>query len=361
LTSPGGCSAGTDFAARHVTSSDDLADVLWPQPPAPPHLTRGRLHDLEQDARFCVSYVEVAAYGRPVLALPCYSPCTDRWPDAAYDVSARLGLAPGLRADSFCLAGGRADFRCAALEARRAPPDVLDAAASTALRSACEAAGRDGRSTVLLYADADGRLCREAVALGTHDPYTVLAQRYVIPDVGSGLESYLSALGRSRRSVVRRDLRDLAASGIKARPQTWETVVTEAAPLIAGVHQAHGQRDLPALALARLRRRARDPDVSGVAFAVWLAGQLIAVTVGWVYGRTLELYEVGLAAQPAADRGLRYLEVMFYAPLRFMWREGLRTLDVALESGYPKRLRGAVGRPVVGLILGSGAAGPGQR
>jgi hypothetical protein len=101
----------------------------------------------------------------------------------------------------------------------------------------------------------------------------------------------------------------------------------------------------------RLRRRSQDPDAASVAFGFWRSGQLSAVTLGWVHGHTLELYEVGLAAQPSADRGLRYLEVMFYAPLRFMWQNHLRTLDLALESGHPKKLRGAIGEPVVGFML----------
>jgi hypothetical protein len=37
---------------------------------------------------------------------------------------------------------------------------------------------------------------------------------------------------------------------------------------------------------------------------------------------------------------MRYLEVMFYAPLRFMRSMAIRTLDLARESSHPKGLRG---------------------
>jgi hypothetical protein len=346
------------LTTRRVGSAADLAGGLWPRPPSPPYLTRARLGDLERDPRFSVSYTEVLAGSQPVLAVPAYSPRQRRWPDAAYDAGSLLGLGPGVVADSLCLVGGRADYRCPALEAPGKDGDLLDAAARLALRSIGQDARRDGRTAALLYADIDGRLFRAAAALGMSPGYEILGHRYHIPDVGPGLAQYLSTLSRGKRSMVRRDLRAIAQAGVLAQQDTWENVAVEAAPLVAGIHQVHGQTDLPALALARIRRRAGDPDVLAVAFALWSAGRLGAVTLGWVHGRTLELYEVGLAPQPDADRGLRYLEVMFYAPLRFMWRSGLRTLDLAMAAGHPKKLRGAVERPVAGTILGG--APPGQ-
>lgn len=342
--------ADVSLSAREFTSIDDLAEDFRAKRVTPPHLTSARLRDLERDPRFAARYVEVRSQGLPVLALPSYYPQTDRWPDPAYDVTARLGIEPHLTASSFCLIGGHADLRCAALEIEDVSPLLLDAAAECALRISGQVAAREGRVAAALYTDTGSRLFRAASALGATQR-TILGHRYSIPDVGSGAGSYLSMLSSSKRGMVRRDLRDLARAGITARYVSWDSVVAEAAPLVAEVHNAHDAPDLPQLALMRLRRRAQDPDVTGVAFGVWHSGQLSAVTLGWVHGRTLELYEVGLAAQPSVDRSLRYLEVMFYAPLRFMWQSHLRTLDLALESGRPKKLRGAIEEPVAGFIL----------
>ena len=350
LTTDSDRTAGVSLSVREIMSIDDLAEDFWAKQVMPPHLTPARLRDLERDPRFAASYVEVRSQGRPLLALPSYFPQIDRWPDPAYDVAARLGIEPHPAASSFCLIGGRADLRSAVLEVENATSPLLDAAAECALRVSGQVAAREGRAPAVLYADAGSRLFRAASALGATRP-TILAHRYSIPDVGSSACSYLSILSTGRRGMVRRDLRDLARARITARCVPWESIVAEAAPLIAGIHTAHDAPDLPQLALMRLRRRAQDPDVAGVAFGVWHSGQLSAATLGWVHGHTLELYEIGLAAQPGTDRGLRYLEVMFYAPLRFMWQNHLRTLDLALESGHPKKLRGAIEEPVVGFIL----------
>jgi hypothetical protein len=340
------------LSVRLVASAAGLAAGLWPPRPAPPHLTRARLGDLERDARFTVSYAEVSAGGLPMLALPAYWPQQRHWPDAAYDAGALLGMTPGVPADSLCLVGGRADFRCAALEAADADPNLLDAAAELALGAIGRDAERARRNLALLYTPIGGRLQRAASRLWPDDRRGILGHRYLIPDVGTGLDSYLATLSAAKRSLVRRDLKSLAAAGIHAGHDTWGSVIKQAAPMVAGIHQAHGHTDLPALALARLKRRAADPDVLPVAFVYRSGRELSAVTLGWAHGGALELYEVGLAPDPAADRGLRYLEVMFYAPLRFMWNNGLRTLDLALEAGHPKKLRGADELPVAGMILG---------
>ena len=333
-----------------VTSADELPDDMWAA--GRPHATRARLTDLERDPRFDTLFALVRCHGDPVLALSAYSPRLSQWTDPAYDVASVLDLAAGADATDFCLLGGRADLRCEALRANGADERLADGAARLAIRAAQDAAAEAGRRCALLYVD-DGLLHRAAVSAGVVSS-AIVGHRYVIADIGTDLAGYLRQLGASRRSLVRRDLRRLGDTGLQADMCAWADVLDEAVPLIAAVKAGHRQPDLPALIRYRLTRRSADPDVECVAFAIWQDGRLTAVTIGWVYGSVLELYEVGLPGEPAQDRGLRYLEVMFYAPLRYMWSRGLRTLDLALESGHPKTLRGATGHPLAGLVLAAG-------
>ena len=343
---------GAEFGAFFVPSAEELPDSLWSM--ARPSTTRARLTDLERDPRFDASFVLATMDDEPVLALPAYAPLVGQWPDPGYDVPALLALANPSPATGFCLLGGRADLRCEVL--RAVDPDGpddwrLNAAAALAVATARDAAAESGRRCALLYVDADeGLLHRAAMSAGVESS-KLLGDRYVIPDVGEDLPGYLSRLSGSRRGIVRRDLQKLGKAGLRAEVCDWSSVLDEGAPLIAAVKAQHQLADVPALIHHRLSRRALDPDVKCVAFATRQDGRLTAVTTGWIYGSTLELYEVGLVAEPSEDRGLRYLEVMFYAPLRFMWSLGLRSLDLALSSAYPKTLRGAVGRPLAGLLL----------
>jgi|ERR1022692_166492 hypothetical protein len=333
-----------------AASVAELHDSFWEHSGVSPHHTRMRLGDLERDPRFTTRYVAVRQGRHWLAAVPVYLPLSSRWPDPAYDVAAQLHL-PAAAPHTFLLIGGRADRRCGMLEVPRAAPSILDSAAIAAARTAHDMARSEGRLAALLYADDDGtRLLRAVQDLGSTQ-CALLGKRYVITDVGTDQRDYLAGLKSSRRSVVVRDLRDLAAAEICAVPADWEDVLPEAASLIAEIHRSYGEPDLPALARTRLRRRGQDPDAECIAFALWKAGRLQAVTLAWVYADVLELYEVGLTPGPAENRGLRYLEVMFYAPLRFMWQRGLRKLDLAMDAGRPKILRGAIGRDVLGVLL----------
>jgi hypothetical protein len=325
-----------------VAATEELPSAVWSA--AGPHATRARLTDLERDPRFDTRFAVVSSDDKPVLALPIYSPKLARWTDPAYDVSDLLESAGA--ATDFCLLGGRADLHCHALLTECADERLTEAAAELAIRTAREAAA--GRRCALLY--VEGLLHQAAVSVGVASS-AVLGHRYVMTDVGANLAEYLSGLGSTRRNLVRRDLRRLGERAIRAEVCEWSTVLDEAAPLVAAVKSRHRRPDLPALVHYRLGRRSLDPDVTCVAFAIRAAGRLAAVTLGWTYGSTLELYEIGLADASGEDRGLHYLEAMFYAPLRFMWSHGLRTLDLALESGHPKTLRGATGHPLAGLLL----------
>jgi len=159
----------------------------------------------------------------------------------------------------------------------------------------------------------------------------------------SGSEAgYLASLSSRRRNRIRRDWRRLEESGLRAAEAVPDEVLASAAPLVAANKQRYGISDHPALAAMRLRDWAASGAGRCVAFTVRdRAGQLLAVEFCCDDGRMIESYELGLRAGQPCRRDL-YLEVVFYAPLRYAWRHGGATIELGSGSLVPKQLRGAI-------------------
>ena len=314
---------------------------------------RKHLLDLEADPRFEVSWVCVGTRNRPLVALPLYRPETDRWPDEAYDPDRALGTGERSSPRDWVLGGGRADLTTGLLVHPGAPASALEAAAAAAVAAAAEEAAAHRRRLALLYVGADGGLLLNAARRVGVEAEASQGSRFVVDDVGDSLASYLEKLPSRHRSVVRRDLRDLADARLVATPVPWIDVLDDACDLIAENHERHGEADHPKLVAQRLRRWLGDEGLDCVAFALRREGVLLAATLGWSYAHVLELYELGLSWELGDRRRLAYTEMLFYAPLRLAWERGLRTLDLALAGEPAKRLRGARAIPLYGLVVRS--------
>jgi uncharacterized protein len=326
-------------AARAVAtyaSAADLPEALFAR--ARPPQTRDRLLALEEDSRFPVRYLSTGA-----VVLAVYEPTLEEWSDPAYDPSRRLDGAASSPAE-WALAGGRADLRSALLVAPSAPADEAVEAGARLVLAAAEDARAAGRRLALPYLDDESPLLDAVRRLGP-SRLAELGRRALIPDVGADLGSYLALLSGRRRSIVRRDLRDLERAHVAATPAPWADV-GEAAPLVYRIHARHGEPDHPLLVADRLERWDENPAVETVAFELRRDGRLAGVSLGWRRGETLELYEIGLSEDLGQLRRLCYHEIMFYAPLRFAWAHGLRRLELGLSSEEPKQKRGALLLPV---------------
>lgn len=338
---------GAEWSTSLIDTWRDFPEDFLDRANRSPHRTRHRLASLERDPRFETQYVVASRDGSPIVAISLAWPRHASWPDADYDPSRQFG---GSRsANDYVLVGGRSDFRCETLTVLD-QSQLVSAGTLALLHRTAQVCSARGRRAVLMYSGDSSLLARAARSCpGTHD--VEIAQRFSIDDVGGGWEDYLSRLDGRRRRVVRRDVRDIESAQMESRVTTWDEVLPWAPDSVAAVNSAYGPSH-PALVRRRLDTWSSDPDSEPVAFVCGRAGCAPdAVSLGWIYDDTLELYEVGLPPVGSPDRLLRYLEVMFYAPLRMMWTRRLRRLDLALASGKTKTLRGAVGHSLLALQL----------
>lgn len=326
-------------------TAEELPEALLGGARARPEQTRHRLLDLERDPRFPVSYVALAEVGRLVAAVPVYEVRVDSWPAGPYDVGTILGTdAP---ASAWALLGGRADLSSGVLMAAASDGDLE----ARALGVAADVARERGRRPALLYADE--RLRTAAAAAGVVRSVEI-GSRAVIEDVGSDLDAYLALLpARLRRRLVRPDLKEIERLGLRATVVRWEDVIDSVAPLVVEVARRHGAVDHRRLVQHRLRGWAANPDVEPVAFVVSHDGGLLGASLAWGYRNTLYVYELGLAPAAGRLRRTAYLELVFYAPLRYAWASGLRRIDLGLEGEEAKSRRGATLYPVYGIELAS--------
>jgi predicted N-acyltransferase len=161
----------------------------------------------------------------------------------------------------------------------------------------------------------------------------------VVDDVGADLDAYLAELRGSARSVVRRDLRAFDRSGLSVERVPADRVLTEAAPLIAAIKEAHGTPEPVVLLEFRLREWALRASAH-TAYVVRDGTAPVGISLGAVVGHTLEMYEVGMVADHPA-RHIAYLQVLLYLPLAHARELGLRRLALGFGAEQPKLLRGA--------------------
>ncbi len=180
-----------------------------------------------------------------------------------------------------------------------------------------------------------------------------LGERFSFEVQESSLDKHIASQRSSVRQLMRRDLRGLEQSGLKARVVAASEVIQESATLVAAVKANHDVLDHPRLAEYRLRRWAAWNPTDCIAFTVRGADdELVAVTFGVRRDAQLELYEVGL--NPNSDlRHLGYLEALVYSPLRFAIDNALPSVGLGTGSSTPKKLRGAVAEITWGLLSAS--------
>jgi hypothetical protein len=333
-----------EWQVEVVGSAQALPDTLFGAS-ASPHLTRRHWIALERDCRYRTQYL-LAARRSALATVPLHAPLHPRWPDMAY----MLGGWKDARGVLFV--GGRTDFRTPSLAAGPTDPTELESAASALLAAARDEAAQDSRRAVLVYVEETSPLAVAAEQVPGASRQ-LRAARYAIADVGETEAAYLAGLDRRRRSVVRRDRRALADAGVTVEVTRWENVLPWACAGIAAVHESHGIRTHPDLVRHRLATWLGDPDANRIAFVASAPSGTRAVTLGWRYEDTLELYEIALPESGAPRRLLCYLAAMFYGPFDYMRACGLRKLDLALDSEKPKTLRGAVWEPLFDVMLPS--------
>ena len=312
------------------------------------HNTRHRLALNARDPRLRTTFLVACPPGEstPVAALPVSRPLQRGWHDSAYDPGNWGYALASADARDYLLVGGTTDLREVLLVGALQPTElagVLDRLWERIL----EISNVEGRFPLAQFAVSDGPLAEAALRTGAMR-LEETGERFVIVDVGTDLSSYLATLDRRRRSVVRRDLRDIEAAGIRTTTVPWHDLPSWAFVAVSDVRARYAPSS-PRLVSFRLRQLAADPDVEAVAFVAHSEAGVQGVSLGWIRPGCLELYEVGLSG-PESGQTQAYLEVMFYAPLRLLWARGGGTLDLAMEARRPKTLRGALAIRLCGVL-----------
>ncbi|MFE2554933.1 hypothetical protein ACFXGT_02695 [Streptomyces sp. NPDC059352] len=191
----------------------------------------------------------------------------------------------------------------------------------------------------------------------------------VVRPRGAGFEEHVAALPASRRSLVRRDLRRLAAGGYRSRSLTADPADLERyAPLVVQVQVRHGEELSEEGALRYLRRclsigsddEGPGDDGSGskkssdsvvITEVVDEKDRPAAFALGIVHGRTLHMRVFGCDYAGGHGASGEYFEATVYEPLRLALARGLDAVHLGVTSYRAKSLRGAELRPRRTLLM----------
>lgn len=313
------------------------------------YLCTSRLVQLERDGRWRHGYVVAICAGAIVSVLPYYLPRHERWFDAAYNIPAITHTPCPTAADGYLLVGGRTDFASGLLRDPGKDPALIRRAALASARLLTELAREQRRTIAAVYvSDLEAPLFRQLLPAAIETRLGVEA-RLRVPAGGS--DEYLRSLSSRRRSIVRRDWRDLRRFEIASSVMAWDEAIDFAPEMIASVDDVHGTIDHPKLIRMRLENWGALPEIDPVAFVAKRRDEVMAVALGWRWRSILQLYEVGLAPRGAPERHLAYVEALIYAPMRYAQSESLKWIHLGLDSLTPKRLRGASLHDVSAFVL----------
>lgn len=167
-----------------------------------------------------------------------------------------------------------------------------------------------------------------------------------------GVEGYLSGLSRSRRSMVRRDLRSIERSRCHLEvTRLTVDLVAELAPLLVNVQRRHGN-DVSLHTVEGFLGSCAASDLAddSLVFVARNGSASVAFSLYFRYRSTLVARVVGLDyAQLGPDN--QYFNVLLYAPLRYAQEWRLRRIDLGTEGFRTKLVRGADYIPQATVLL----------
>lgn len=333
-----------------VRSVADVDGSFWERAAVHPARTRHQLLSLEADRRFETRYHLVRRGNDVTVLLPAYSALTASWSDPAYDVGTVMSGEPSDARD-WVLIGGRSLVSSAPLVTDESPASDVAAAVACAAADARER----GRRCAAVDVGGDDVAFRAGMADARMSRVVEVATRWDLPATG-GLQDFLAAIPRARRrAMVQHDIAEAETHGLTAETEPYEDLIEEAAPLVAGTALRHGSPDDPDLVELRLAGWGSDTALTPVAWAVRArSGDLLGASFGWCVPTsaadpgTVDMHAIGVR-EGIERRGLVYRELSIMAPLRRAWADGLARVALGLDHADSKRMRGAVGTPVLAV------------
>ena len=178
-------------------------------------------------------------------------------------------------------------------------------------------------------------------------PQTMSAQ-INLPGITFG--DYLSELSAARRSIVRRDLDQFEASGLRLVSSRLSEALDYAPRLLANTQAHHGMPAEVELIHRILTAQAHHLDTASLALAaVDPDGAVVACSLSYIVDAAVYVRVVGLDyARSIASAA--YFVTAYYGPIREAYRRGLRTVHLGIASLRPKVLRGASLEPLFGVF-----------
>ncbi|WP_328940809.1 GNAT family N-acetyltransferase [Streptomyces sp. NBC_00250] len=172
----------------------------------------------------------------------------------------------------------------------------------------------------------------------------------VVRPRGADFAEHVAALPGSRRSLVRRDLKRLAAAGYRSRSVAADPAdLVRYAPLVVQVQARHGEELSEEGAIRYLRRclsigggaeGAASEDVV-ITEVLDAEDRPAAFALGIVHGRTLHMRVFGCDYAAGHGASGEYFEATVYGPLRLALERGLDAVHLGVTSYRAKSLRGA--------------------
>ncbi|WP_306327384.1 GNAT family N-acetyltransferase [Streptomyces venezuelae] len=171
----------------------------------------------------------------------------------------------------------------------------------------------------------------------------------VVRPRGASFDAHVAALPASRRSLVRRDLKRLAAGGYRSRTVAADPADLERyAPLVVQVQARHGEELSEEGAIRYLRRCLSLGGGAGEAGGDVVITEVLdaedrpaAFALGIVHGRTLHMRVFGCDYAAGHGTSGEYFEATVYGPLRLVMERGLDAVHLGVTSYRAKSLRGA--------------------
>ncbi len=195
---------------------------------------------------------------------------------------------------------------------------------------------------------------------------TVWGSVALLTDVGADIEltgrrdfdGYVAALPAGRRSSVRREVREFAASGLSAAWTRLSTCVEDLAPLVASHHRRYGHPDGADQLEAHLRSQAQELDDLSRVLVVRDDGRLVGALLAYEW-RDVWYCRLVAVDERLRGRGFATFALIFYEPIRAALAAGASRYALGPSSLTSKVGRGATPVGRWSVLGGRGVPEPG--
>ena len=289
-------------------------------------------------------YLLARSGGRLVGALPVYRVRNET---NAFYLPERC--ADGRWQGPYLLAGARRAYANGLLIARDLPAaERAEVTGGLIARLRRQAAGAGARGALFLYlATPAARVLVDACPASQP---VLLAMEAVLDLPGRDFGSYLQWLSGHRRRVIRHECDVFSRAGYSIAVEPAQAVWEQMAPLLANVQRRHGH-DAPDDHWRRLlRRQAADLAGQAIVFTCRRDGELAGACLGYAWHGTLYLKLCGFDYTRLAA-SFEYFNLVYYAPIRYAYDNGLRRVHYGREAFAAKLARGAHVAPLWGVEI----------